>query len=310
MEYRLLAVTANNRLESIFSDSDIDGVSVEFADSISQALQHLSKSRYRFIALDFEGLGSEAVPFLKRLNRISPLTDIILFSNDSEFEDLIIDCVVDKNLPADEIRAQIVESIDRRRLLDDAGMFGHSRSLRDSATRIRQVAPTDISVLVMGPSGTGKELITRSIHANSPRRNNEYISINCASIPENLLESELFGYEKGAFTGADRAQTGLLQQAHKGTLFLDEIGELHPHLQAKLLRAIDTKTFMPVGARKPVSVDVRFLAATNRDLQTEVESGNFRADLYYRLSVITFQLQRLSERPEDILPIVAHLWGV
>ena len=125
MEYRLLAVTANNRLENAFTDFDIDGVSVEFADSISQALQQLSKSRFRFIVLDFEGLGSEAIPFLKRLNRISPLTDIILFSNDSGFEGLVIDCIVDKSLPADEIHAQIVEAIDRRRLLDDAGMFGH-----------------------------------------------------------------------------------------------------------------------------------------------------------------------------------------
>ncbi len=309
MEYRLLAVTSHNRLGEILEGLHISDVEISYADSISQALQQLAANRIRFIALDFEALGSEAIPFLKRLNRISPLTDIVLFSEDSTFDELVIDCVIDKNLPNDQIHAEIIEAIDRRKLLDDAGMFGHSRSLRDSATRIKQVAPTDISVLVMGPSGTGKELITRSIHANSPRRNNEYISINCASIPENLLESELFGYEKGAFTGADRTQTGLLQQAHKGTLFLDEIGELHPHLQAKLLRAIDTKTFMPVGARKPMTVDVRFLAATNRDLQTEVESGNFRADLYYRLSVITFQLQRLSERPEDILPIVAHLMG-
>ena len=297
MEYRLLAVTSHNRLGEILEGTHIEDVDISFADSISQALQQLAANRIRFIALDFEALGSEAIPFLKRLNRISPLTDIVLFSEDSTFDELVIDCVIDKNLPKDQIHAEIIEAIDRRKLLDDAGMFGHSRSLRDSATRIKQVAPTDISVLVMGPSGTGKELITRSIHANSPRRNNEYISINCASIPESLLESELFGYEKGAFTGADRTQTGLLQQAHKGTLFLDEIGELHPHLQAKLLRAIDTKTFMPVGARKPMTVDVRFLAATNRDLQTEVESGNFRADLYYRLSVITFQLQRLSERP-------------
>ncbi|MBK7092194.1 MAG: sigma-54-dependent Fis family transcriptional regulator [bacterium] len=256
MEYRLLAVTSHNRLGEILEGLHISDVEISYADSISQALQQLAANRIRFIALDFEALGSEAIPFLKRLHRISPLTDIVLFSEDSTFDELVIDCVIDKNLPNDQIHAEIIEAIDRRKLLDDAGMFGHSRSLRDSATRIKQVAPTDISVLVMGPSGTGKELITRSIHANSPRRNNEYISINCASIPENLLESELFGYEKGAFTGADRTQPGLLQQAHKGTLFLDEIGELHPHLQAKLLRAID-----------------------------------------------------LSERPEDILPIVAHLMG-
>ncbi|MCC6963760.1 MAG: sigma-54-dependent Fis family transcriptional regulator [candidate division Zixibacteria bacterium] len=188
-------------------------------------------------------------------------------------------------------------------------MFGHSPNLREAARRIQQVAPTDISVLVTGPSGSGKELIARAIHNNSPRADREYISLNCASIPEALLESELFGYEKGAFTGADRTQPGLLQQAHGGTLFLDEIGEMHPRLQAKLLRAIDTKTFMAVGGRKTTAVDVRFIAATNRDLQSEVEAGNFRADLYYRLSVITIQMQRLSERPEDILPIIAHNLG-
>lgn len=309
MEYRLLAVKGNATLEEVISNLGVETVKVDFADTIAQSLQELAKNRCRFVALDFESLGAEAIPFLKRLSRHSPLSDIILFATGTDFDDLIVDCVVDKNLPIDEMRAEIVEAIDRRRLLDDAGMFGHSNSLRDSATRIKQVAPTDISVLVMGPSGTGKELITRAIHANSPRRDNEYVSINCASIPESLLESELFGYEKGAFTGADKTQHGLLQQAHKGTLFLDEIGELHQHLQAKLLRAIDTKSFMPVGARKPVTVDVRILAATNRDLQSEVESGNFRADLYYRLSVITFKLQRLSERPEDILPIVAHLMG-
>ena len=309
LQYRLLAIKSGGLLDKVVNSLGQSDVTVEFADGISTALQALGKSQYRFVAVDFESLDAEATPFLKRLNRHSPLADIIVLGHETEFDDLVIDCLVDKDLPADEIRSEVLEAIDRRRILDDAGMFGHSRNLRDAATRIKQVAPTDISVLVMGPSGTGKELIARSIHAHSPRKNNEYISINCASIPETLLESELFGYEKGAFTGADRSQPGLLQQAHKGTLFLDEIGELHMHLQAKLLRAIDTKSFMPVGARKPVTVDVRFLAATNRDLQAEVEAGNFRADLYYRLSVITFQMQRLAERPEDILPIVAHLMG-
>lgn len=185
-------------------------------------------------------------------------------------------------------------------------MFGHSVNLKDAARRIRQVGPTDISVLITGPSGTGKELIARAIHSHSPRHQREYLSINCASIPESLLESELFGYEKGAFTGADKSEPGLLRQADKGTLFLDEIGEMHPRLQAKLLRAIDTRTFLPVGGRKPVTVDVRFLAATNRDLQREVDEGNFRADLYYRLSVISIKMTRLADRPEDILPIIAH----
>jgi transcriptional regulator with PAS, ATPase and Fis domain len=130
--------------------------------------------------------------------------------------------------------------------------------------------------------------------------------VNCAALPENLLESELFGYERGAFTGADRKRGGLFEQADSGTIFLDEIGEMHLNLQAKLLRAIETKSFIPLGARKPVTVDVRVVAATNRDLQVLAQEGRFRPDLYYRIGVITIKLLRLAERPEDILPIVAR----
>lgn len=307
--FALLAVRGDRVFEEALRSLRVEGLTVSWIESAQQAMAALGKEAPRFVVLDADALGAETIPFMRRLHRLVPLTDILLLARDGKFDEPAPDSLIDKTLPLEEIRELLTEAIAVRRLLDEAGMFGHSPNLREAARRIQQVAPTDISVLVTGPSGSGKELIARAIHNNSPRADREYISLNCASIPEALLESELFGYEKGAFTGADRTQPGLLQQAHGGTLFLDEIGEMHPRLQAKLLRAIDTKTFMAVGGRKTTVVDVRFIAATNRDLQSEVEAGNFRADLYYRLSVITIQMQRLSERPEDILPIIAHNLG-
>lgn len=310
MEGRLLAicgaglgsrVTARLRSEP--------GLIVDEANNLSDALRQISAIAYRFILLDFEAHESEAVPFLKKLNRLAPLTDLIVLTERDKLDGVVIDQYVDKRLSLNEIGKLIRDAAEVRDLLDEAGIIGHSQNLKDAARRIKAVAPTDISVLIGGPSGAGKELIARALHANSPRKANEFVSINCASIPETLLESELFGYEKGAFTGAESKQGGLLQYAHKGTLFLDEIGEMHPRLQAKLLRAIDTKSFIPVGGRKAVTVDVRIIAATNRNLQQEVESGNFRADLYYRIGVITIELTRLADRPEDILPVIAFYLG-
>ncbi len=282
---------------------------IESVDGLSEAMSRVTKKMPKFLLLDFESHEMEAVPFLRKLSRLSPLTDILLLTSRREIGEVTVDCLIDSGLSLAEIEQSIRDAIGIRYLLDSAGIVGHSQNLRDAALRVQQVAPTDISVLVTGPSGTGKELVARALHENSPRREGEFVSINCASIPDTLLESELFGHEKGAFTGADSKQPGLLQQAHQGTLFLDEIGEMHSRLQAKLLRAIETKTFTPVGGRKAVTVDVRIIAATNRDLEVEVEQGDFRADLYYRLGVINIRLIRLAERPEDILPLIAHFLG-
>lgn len=166
------------------------------------------------------------------------------------------------------------------------------------------------SVLVLGDSGTGKELVARAIHAHGPRSRKNFVPVNCAAIPEDLLESELFGYVKGAFTGANQAKMGRLQYADGGTLFLDEIGDMKPSLQAKLLRVLQEKEFEPVGGVKPISVDVRIVAATHRDLDKSVAEGRFREDLYYRLNVIPLQIPPLRKRKDDIPLLIDRFVGI
>jgi len=182
-------------------------------------------------------------------------------------------------------------------------MVGESAPMREVYRRIARVAPTDSTVLITGESGTGKELVARAIHRNSPRADGPFVAINCAAITETLLESELLGHEKGAFTGAVAQKRGKLEIAEGGTVFLDEIGELSPALQAKLLRVLQEKTFERVGGTRPVRVDFRLLAATNRDLTAAITESRFRHDLYYRLNVVSLEMPPLRERREDVAPL-------
>ena len=307
MAETLLALVDDSHTETVVNKIRKRGdPQVNIVDSRAEALRLLAAERYDFFVADYNSLGEGALPLLKRLNRMTSLTDLIILAGGETIAGVTVDLVIDRTLPLSDICETIAEAFKVRRLLKRAGIFGHSENLRDAARLIEQVAATDISVLIIGPSGTGKELVARALHDNSPRRQGEYISINCASIPETLLESELFGHEKGAFTGADAKRIGLFALADRGTLLLDEIGEMQVSLQAKLLRALETKSFFPLGARKPVKVDVRVVTATNRNLQREVEEGRFRIDLYYRIGVVTITLKRLADRPEDILPIVAR----
>lgn len=187
------------------------------------------------------------------------------------------------------------------------GIVGDSPELRHALRQIEQVAGTDATVLLLGESGTGKELFARALHLTSSRRDEPFVKVNCGAIPENLFESELFGYEKGAFTGASTARAGYFEQAHGGTLFLDEIGELPLAMQVKLLRVLQEKSLQRVGGRRETAIDVRIVAATNLDLQQQVAAGRFRLDLYYRLNIIPIRLPALRERREDIRPLVRHL---
>ncbi len=190
---------------------------------------------------------------------------------------------------------------------DSEEMVGTSQAMRPIFAAIRKVAATDVPVLLTGESGTGKELTAKAIHEGSARRDGPFVPINCGAIPESLLEAELFGYEKGAFTGAVQARRGKLEYAHRGTLFLDEIGEMSLPLQVKLLRFLQDRTIERVGGRQTLEVDARILAATNVDLRKAIANGTFREDLYYRLSVVTIAMPPLRERGEDAL-VIAHVF--
>ena len=195
-------------------------------------------------------------------------------------------------------RSRLSEIVEARRF---GAMIGSCESMEKVYHRIRKVAPTDISVLITGETGTGKELIAKEIHKTSPRSEGPFIAINCGAIPHELLESELFGHLKGAFTGATHDREGRFQQADTGTLFLDEIGEMPVHLQVKLLRALQERQVMPVGGTKPKNVDIRVLAATHKNLEKAIETGSFREDLYYRLNVVEIELPPLRERGDDLM---------
>lgn len=194
--------------------------------------------------------------------------------------------------------------MDRESIQERFGIVGRSMALRNVIDRVRQVAGTDITVLIQGESGTGKELIAEAIHGLSARRHQPFTIVNCGAIPEGLIESELFGAEKGAYTGAVERRTGYFEQSDRGTIFLDEIGEMPPAAQIRLLRVLETGQFTRVGASQVRKVDVRIVAATNKDLAHEVRAGRFREDLYYRLSTVLVEIPPLRQRSEDILPLL------
>ncbi len=222
---------------------------------------------------------------------------------------------ITKPFEQDEIKNVIRKAIQTKTLddnevvpgpgeLDHGGIIGRGEAMTELFETIRRVAPTTTTVLITGETGTGKELAAQAVHLNSTRRANPFLKINCAAIPENLMESELFGYEKGAFTGAVVSKPGRFELAHKGTLFLDEIGELSRDMQVKILRVIQEQEFERVGGLKTIKVDVRLIAATNRNLQQEVKEGRFREDLYYRLNVFPIWIPPLRERREDMPALV------
>jgi two-component system response regulator HydG len=196
--------------------------------------------------------------------------------------------------------------IARRGRVDTARPIGGSRSFDEVLKLAETAAPTDSTVLIFGESGTGKEVLARYVHALSGRADGPFVSINCGALPESLLESELFGHTKGSFTGAVRDKQGLFVAAKGGTFFLDEVGEMSPATQVKLLRALQEREVIPVGATEPVAIDVRIIAATNRDLDEEIRRGTFRSDLFYRLNVITLHLPALRERADDVPVLAAH----
>ena len=300
-----------------------EGYDVSTARDYNTALTKFQQNDFDIIIADIMMPGKSGIDLMKAIREKDPDIPIIIItayaSINSAIEALRLDAFdyITKPFSVDQIKFIIKRALDVRKLKVENrllkqkltkteaidGFIGTSKSAQKIRELVKKIAQTESTVLITGESGTGKEIIARAIHELSPRSDGPFVSINCAAVPETLLESELFGYKKGAFTGATKDKIGLFAAADGGTFFLDEVAEMPLPIQAKLLRILETYEFVPLGSTTPVKVDIRLVAATNKNLKELVDQNRFRADLYYRLNVIHIHIPPLRERREDILPI-------
>ena len=303
-----------------------EGYGVRTASSGVQAREILEKEAIDLVITDIkmpQTSGMDVLKFAKGLNPEIPVILITAYGSIKQAIDALkagaLDYVV-KPFDVEELKILVARGLEKlhlklenillkRDLKDRYGfekMVGKSRTMQEIYTLIEKVAATDSTVLITGESGTGKEMAARAVHAQSPRRDGQFVSINCAALPENLLESELFGHTRGSFTGAVSDKKGMFEAATHGTLFLDEVGETSPWTQVKLLRAIQERVVRRVGGNDEIPIDVRIIAATNQDLKKRIVEGKFREELFYRLNVISFEMPPLRKRTEDILLLTGH----
>jgi len=281
------------------------------ATDSQQGLKILKEERVDSILIDSRLKDLQIGKLIRKILEKSPLSDILAAresSSDISSEELFsygADETIEIPLKAEEVSFKVKNLWQAKQNLKGCGLAGKSPELKSIAEQVLQIAPTDITVLITGKSGVGKELIARAIHNNSPRKNKPFLAVNCAAFAEGVLESELFGHERGAFTGAIARKQGVFEAASGGTIFLDEIGELKQATQVKLLRVLEEREIMRVGGTERIEVDARVVAATNRDLTQAVQEGIFRRDLYYRLAVIKIEVPPLRERAKDI-PILVY----
>jgi two-component system, NtrC family, response regulator AtoC len=303
-----------------------DRFEVDIALDGVEAINKLQSSIYDVVLLDVRMPRVGGIEVLKFLQEQSPQTQVIMLTNYADIKTAIETIklgaydFIAKPYEYDELIATIERALERRRLFidnelmksqlygkqKDFKIIGKSESIISLIDRARRVAETDSIVLIQGASGTGKELVANLIHRASPRSDRPFVAMNCASIPDSLLESELFGYERGAFTNAYNTKQGLVEVAHGGSIFLDEVGDISPAIQPKLLRFLETGEFRRVGGTNQLKVNVRIISATNKDLTQEAKEGRFREDLLYRLNVVTLHIPPLKERKSDISMLVEH----
>ena len=310
-------------LETLLSAA---GYKVDLAKTGEEAVELYTQKFYDVVLMDVSMPGIGGLTALEELIKIDPDAVVMMITAYATFDTAIsawekgATGVIRKPFQNEQILAFVAKGIKKRRKEEERqalrqvmtrsvsrdAIVGRSEKMEEIFRLVERVAPARSTVLVTGESGTGKELVAKAIHEASPRADLPFVVVNCSNIPSELLESELFGHTKGAFTGAIAAKKGLFEVADTGSIFLDEIGDLRPEIQVRLLRVIQEREFTPLGDTQPVKVDVRIIAATNVDLKEAVKSGTFREDLYYRLSVVPIELPALRERSEDILPLVQH----
>jgi|Deesub1362B_J571_1020462.scaffolds.fasta_scaffold00104_44 two-component system response regulator PilR (NtrC family) len=313
-----------NEILKILLDSE--GYSVTSVFNGKDALNHIENEIYDIVITDIKMPGADGYTVLKKVKEVSPSTLVIMITafgtNEDAVEAMKLGAYdyINKPFKVDEIRIVVNRAMEKRRLSREIellrekikttyrleNIIGKSKKMQELMQALPKIAKSNSNVLITGESGSGKELVARAIHNLSNRADKQFVAINCATLPEGLLESELFGYMKGAFTGATQNKEGLFEIADGGSIFLDEIAEMPFSLQAKLLRFIETSTFRRLGSTSDIKVDVRIIAATNKDLKEEIREGRFREDLYYRLNVIPIRIPPLRERKEDIPLLVEH----
>ncbi|WNU11013.1 sigma-54-dependent response regulator transcription factor ZraR [Escherichia coli] len=297
------------------------GYNVALANSGRQALEQVRERVFDLVLCDVRMAEMDGIATLKEIKALNPAIPVLIMTAYSSVETAVealktgaLDYLI-KPLDFDNLQATPEKALAHTHSIDaetpavtasQFGMVGKNPAMQHLLSEIALVAPSEATVLIHGDSGTGKELVARAIHASSARSEKPLVTLNCAALNESLLESELFGHEKGAFTGADKRREGRFVEADGGTLFLDEIGDISPMMQVRLLRAIQEREVQRVGSNQTISVDVRLIAATHRDLAAEVNAGRFRQDLYYRLNVVAIEVPSLRQRREDIPLLAGH----
>ena len=305
---------------------------VDLAEDGNKGIELIRKNEYDIVLCDIKMPGMDGVEVLEKIQILSPDAPVVMISGHGNI-DTAVDSIkkgaydfIEKPLDLNRLLITIRNAMDKSNLITETKVLkrkvskkfeivGSSPSIQKIMDMTDKVAPTDARVLITGANGTGKELVARRLHEQSNRNNGPFVEVNCAAIPSELIESELFGHEKGAFTSAIKQRKGKFEQASGGTLFLDEIGDMSHSAQAKVLRALQESLITRVGGDKPIKVDVRVVAATNKNLSEEIQNGNFREDLYHRLSVILIQVPALNERADDITRFdrsfyQSDLWGL
>jgi len=303
-----------------------DGYTTVQAEGVRSAIATLEAGRFDLVVTDLKMPDGDGLELLQHVRRICPDVEVIMMTAYGSIANAVTAIkqgaadYITKPFDKSELLLVVRKAVEHRQLQDEnrwlhelvkkeyrlGNIIGESKAMRDVFRVVEKAMHVDSTVLVEGESGTGKELVAHSIHFGGPRAEQPFVVVNCAAMPEHLVESELFGHEKGAFTGATQEKRGKFELADGGTIFLDEIAEMKPDLQAKLLRVLQDRTFERVGGSKSLSADVRVIAATNRHIDGEVEKGTFRSDLYFRLNVIRIHIPPLRERTDDIVPLVSE----
>src|SRR5215470_3903399 len=309
--------------ESLRMTLEYDGYEVLGAATPQEGLALAEREAPDLVLLDVKMPGMDGLEVLDRIRALNDALPVVVVSGHGTISTAVEATkkgafdFIEKPFASDRVLVSLRNALDQRRLRDENRslkkavevrhqMIGESPALRQVTAAIARAAPTNATVLIQGESGVGKELVARTIHRNSLRSRERFVQVNCAAIPEELIESELFGHEKGSFTGATEKQVGKFEQADRGTIFLDEVGDMSAKTQAKVLRVLQEGEVERLGSARTIKVDVRVIAATNKDLEAEIERGNFREDLYFRLSVIPIKVLPLRERREDIPALVRH----